>query len=83
MSKSQKSGRTGGTSDDDHDAANSQVFEDDEFDNKTNLSLKMKNDPVLNGLSTLFEEMQTEIENKGQERFTYLTKLFQGPGLQK
>jgi hypothetical protein len=82
MSKSQKSGRTA-PSDTDGDVANSQMYEDDEFDNKTNLSLKMKNDPVLNGLSTLFEEMQSEIENRGQERFNYLNRLFTNPAIQK
>lgn len=64
MSKSQKSGRTA-PSDEEGEAAGSQMYEEDDFDNKTNLSLKMKNDPVLNGLSTLFEEMQTEIEARG------------------
>jgi len=82
VSKSQKSGRTG-PSEDENDDEGSQMFEDDEYDNKTNLSLKMKNDPVLNGLSTLFEEMQTEIENRGQERFNYLNKLFTNPAIQK
>jgi hypothetical protein len=78
-----KSGRTGLSSDAEGDANNSQMYEEEEFDNKTNLSLKMKNDPVLNGLSTLFEEMQVEIENRGQERFNYLNRLFTNPALQK
>jgi len=64
MSKSQKSGFTAPSETENTEGENdSHLMDDDDFDNQTNLSLKMRNDPVLNGLSTMFEEMQAEIEN--------------------
>ena len=46
------------------------------MDTKTNLSLRMKNDPVLNGLSTLFEDLQNKIEVSGVDKFASLKEIF-------
>ena len=84
VSKSQKSGRTTTTDEEEQaEEDDSHLFEDDDYDNKNDISQKMKNDPVLNGLTSLFQEMQSEIETRGEERFNYLNKLFSNPVLQR
>jgi hypothetical protein len=76
-SKSQKTGLTldtatdnGTTNGDENDANNS------EGGAGTNFTKAIQNDPIIVGLNQLFEEMNEEIMNTGQERIGYLNRMY-------
>ena len=78
-SKSQKTGITMETMTD----GGTTVHDDGEgdggsnYDDKaTNFTKNIQNDPIIVGLNNLFDEIQEEIESRGQERINYLNRMY-------